>query len=332
MDALMGPGRDEATKGANKEKFKDRSVCKGYLIGFCPFDKGILGGKRSLEVCGKIHSELMREQFESHKEKEAYRKECEMVSLRDCEFVVHACDAHFNTERARIRDDIRRRKPPLPADVNTRLAHMRRESSSLIEKAESLDDDGFKEKEALLLKAQELKQDIEEITKVETQKAIDSYPREEVCEVCATAYVGEEERKLHLTYKVHENYAKVRERVAELKKKKEEYDKVQEEERKKKRKEEWDKEQEKEKGTAKGKNRDRDRSVEKDKDRGRGRDRDRERDRERNGRNKDSGRAAGRDRSESKGGSRGRGRGHGGSRSRSRRRERNRSRSRGRRR
>jgi len=329
LDALMGPGRDEAFRGASKDKFKDKSVCKAFLVGFCPFDKAILGGKRSLQVCGKIHSELMREQFENHPDRDTYRKDCEMACLRDCEFVVQACDAHFNEERARIRDDIRRKKPPLPADVNTRLAHMWRESCALIEKAEWLDDDSFKEKEALLLKSQELKKDIEEITKVETQKAIDSCPREEVCEVCATAYTGDEDRKAHFTYKVHENHVKVREKVEELRKKKEEYDKLEEEHRKPKRRGDWEPVIEHETENKDG--RDKERSFEKDVSRngrqerhqgtdwgGQGRDRHRHRDRERTVRSKHEGRSRGRPRYDSRDDSRTRGRGRGSSRKRSR--------------
>lgn len=327
LDALMGPGRDEAPKGPNKERFKDKAVCKGFLVGFCPFDKTALGGKRTMEVCGKIHSELMKEQFESAPDREAYRKECEIVCLRDCEFAIQCCEAHFNEERARIRDDIRRRKPPLPAEVNTRLAHMWRESSALREKAETLDDDASKEKEAMLAKAAELKTDIEEITKVETQKAIDSYPREEVCEICATAYTGEEDRKIHFTYKVHENYVKVREKAEELRKRKAEYDQIEEEERRQKRKDDGDKVLEKE--GDKMKSRDRDRSMErdgakdgrqdKDRDRGidrggRGRDRGRHRDRERNGRGRDELRGRGRPRSDSRDAGRGCAHGRGDSR------------------
>merc|ERR1712066_422317 len=117
----------------------------------------------------------------------------------------------------------------------------KRESALLTEQAQAMDDDRIREKETLLKKVAELKQDIEEYTKEETKKAINSNPTEEVCDVCGTSYLGKEDYDAHLQYRVHLGYAKVRERIAELQKKKEEREKGKEEEMRKKRKEEWNK-------------------------------------------------------------------------------------------
>lgn len=53
-------------------------------------------------------------------------------------------------------EDVRRKKPPLPIQVNDRLAQMKRESSALVQRAEALDDDKLKEKEALMQQANEV--------------------------------------------------------------------------------------------------------------------------------------------------------------------------------
>mmetsp|Transcript_39479 Transcript_39479/g.85965 ORF Transcript_39479/g.85965 Transcript_39479/m.85965 type:complete len:365 (-) Transcript_39479:79-1173(-) len=175
LDALMGPNRDvvEKDKSKSEAKFKDRSVCKGFLLGFCPYDAACVGGKRKIEICEKIHSEPMRDQFNAHAEKDSLMEKYEELSLRDLQRVVQLCEDHIVKERARIRDDVRRKKPPLPAHINDKLAALKRESSAMIQRAETLDDDQFREKESLITKANEMIKDRDELLEEETKKAGD---------------------------------------------------------------------------------------------------------------------------------------------------------------
>ena len=101
-------------------------------------------------------------------------------AIRECEAHI-ACTLLFEgfvslnkaAERTRIREalsfafrlwltalvnteDVRRKKPPLPIQVNDRLAQMKRESSALVQRAEALEDDQHQEKEALLQQANEV--------------------------------------------------------------------------------------------------------------------------------------------------------------------------------
>lgn len=260
LDALMGPGRDQIEKDKNsaKEKFKDKTVCKGFLIGMCPRDASMLGAKRSFAVCEKIHSEIMRDQLKNHPDCENLTRDYEALSLQDLEFVIRECEGHIATERQRIRTDVRRKKPPLPPAVNDRLSAMKRESSAMIQKAEQMDDDQIREKEALITKANELLKEREEMLESETKKAAESLEPEEVCDICGTAYIGSDGDAAHLKFRIHEAYKMIRDRVAELKPRVEEWDKKRrekkDEELKKKRKEEWDKALEKEKGSGEKKN------------------------------------------------------------------------------
>ncbi|CAE7626717.1 BBX19 [Symbiodinium sp. CCMP2456] len=155
LDALMGPGRDQIEKEGKgvKEKFKDESVCKSFLVGLCPLDASILGGKRKFKVCEKIHSELMKDQLAKHPDAEQLKREYEKTQMRDLDFVIRECEAHIASEKNRIREDVRRKKPPLPIQVNDKLAQMKRESSALIQRAEALDDDKVREKEELIQQA-----------------------------------------------------------------------------------------------------------------------------------------------------------------------------------
>lgn len=310
LDALMGPGRDEKDK--SKVSYKDKSVCKGFLIGFCPYDKSVLGGKRTLEVCKKIHSDVMQAQYLADPKADEYRRDCEYVSLRDLEKVILEREGHIANERGRIREDYARRKKPLPPDVNIKLSAMKREASILIERAEALDDDKIREKEQLVKQSEELKQETEDYQKDEVKKAADMVQLEQLCEVCGTAYATEEDKEKHLAYRVHWGYEKVIARLDELKVKKDEIDKEREAERKEKRKKDWEKAQEKDKeregrgddAKAGEKVRDNSRDGSREKDRGKDRDRSQSRDK---GKDRNRDRSRSRNRAKDQGQDRSRG-------------------------
>merc|ERR1712226_1424068 len=101
------------------------------------------------------------------------------MGMRDLEYAVRECNSHIAAERQRIRTDVRRKKPPLPLTVNDRLSAMKRESSNMIQKAEEMDDDRIREKEALITKANELLKDREIMLEVETKKAVENQVPEE---------------------------------------------------------------------------------------------------------------------------------------------------------
>jgi len=245
LDALMGPGRDETnTKGPKTEKFKDGSVCKSFLLGWCPLDPLVLGGKRRMAPCSKIHSALMKEQFEAHPDVDKLRLEYQVVALRDLEYIVRECDSHIASERNRIRQDTGRKKPPLPAVINDTLSIMKKQSAAMIARAESLDDDQLREKEVLVKKAAEINQDREELLELETKKAIEALKPEEVCEICGTSYMGEDGRAMHNKFKIHEGHEKVRRKLAELRRSTADWESkkrdMKEQEYKQKRKDDWE--------------------------------------------------------------------------------------------
>lgn len=287
LDALMGPGRDTLIKdkGASKEKFKDKSVCKSFLVGLCPCDKEMLGGKRKFQACEKLHSELMKDQFKAHPQTDVYREEYEKLCLQELEYAVRECESHIAAERQRIREDLRRRKPALPGIVNDKLAIMKRESSAMIQRAETLDDDQLREKEALITKAAELMKERDELQALETKNAIEAIIPEEVCEVCGVSYVGRDGDAAHKAFRIHDAYKRIRARIKEMRPKLDEREQKRraqkDEESKKSRKEEWDRLQEnggsKDKDKADEKGRSSGKESSKDGDRSREKDRGKER-------------------------------------------------------
>lgn len=293
LDALMGPGRDvvDKEKRGSKDKFKDRSVCKSYLLGFCPLDKDALGGKRKFQICDKIHSEIMRDQLNGDPEAETFKKEYAVLSLKDFEPLIRDCDAIITHEEKRIRGE-RSQKRPLPGYVLGKLFDMKNESTEMMKKAEGLENE---EKVSLIAQAKELLQEHDVFQEQEQQLAIERAPPEECCQICGTCFIGQEKDEAHQAFKIHEVYKKVRERAAELKAKIEEDRRQQSDEGAKRRRTETG-DAAAEKDSGRDGDRDRDRAAERDRDRPRDRDRDCERDRDRDppGREKERKRSRGR--------------------------------------
>merc|ERR1712222_302832 len=102
------------------------------------------------------------------------------------------CEEHIVNERKRVREDVRRRKPPLPAHINDKLAALKRESAAMIQRAETLDDDQFREKESLINKANEMLKDRDELLEEETKKAVSAQTPEDTCEICGPSYFGKD--------------------------------------------------------------------------------------------------------------------------------------------
>lgn len=219
LDALMGPGRDaqlEKDKAKAKEKFKDSDVCKSFLVGMCPMEPAFLGGKRNFQACEKIHSDIMRQQFEAHPDTKDLRREYETVLLGSLKYAVGECDFRINKEKARMSDDWSRKKPPLPAVIIDKLSKLKRESSSLVKAAEELDDDRFEDKRAMTARADELAKEANELEEVELKKAVETGVFEEVCEVCGTCFTGKTADAAHQQFKIHVAYKQIREKFAEL--------------------------------------------------------------------------------------------------------------------
>jgi len=219
LDALMGPGRDaqlEKDKAKAKEKFKDSDVCKSFLVGMCPMEPAFLGGKRNFQACEKIHSEVMRQQFEAHPDTKDLRREYESALLASLKYAVGECEFRINKEKARMSDDWSRKKPPLPATIIDKLSKLKRESSSLVKAAEEIDDDRFQDKLAMTARANELAKEANDLEEVELKKAVETGVFEEVCEVCGTCFTGKTADAAHQQFKIHTAYKQIREKFAEL--------------------------------------------------------------------------------------------------------------------
>lgn len=228
LDALMGPSRDTTSKPSSDD-WKDRRVCKTFLVAVCPYDKTMLGGRKGVEVCPKIHNEMLRESFNKHADGAAdsrFRFDCEEKAMRDLSEAIAAKDQWAREQASRKNAMLNIR----PGGQNKEIGKMKRQVCELKEKADLIDDTESIANAAL--KAQLLKEyaegleEYEAFVKDEEKKADAAAPRAKTCPVCGTAYEKEDDHKLHLTFtrhtsfvQIHEHYDRLKEKKAELEKK-----------------------------------------------------------------------------------------------------------------
>eukprot|EP00931_Biecheleriopsis_adriatica_P094363 TRINITY_DN68017_c0_g1_i1.p1 TRINITY_DN68017_c0_g1~~TRINITY_DN68017_c0_g1_i1.p1 ORF type:complete len:348 (+),score=72.03 TRINITY_DN68017_c0_g1_i1:110-1153(+) len=218
LDALMGPNRDERERDKEKakEKFKDSTVCKSFLIGLCPMDPTYLGGKRQFKACQKIHSEIMKDQFGVHPDFEKLRLQYEAEAIPGFEKVLNDCTARVAEEKVRIREDWGNRRPPLAADVISKIHAAKRASRLKAEAADALEDSQVQEKNRLMKEADELAKEADAMEEKEMQKAKEEAVPEEVCEICGTSYQGSAGNAAHKKFKVHIAYQEIRDKLGEM--------------------------------------------------------------------------------------------------------------------
>mmetsp|Transcript_35953 Transcript_35953/g.84209 ORF Transcript_35953/g.84209 Transcript_35953/m.84209 type:complete len:428 (-) Transcript_35953:48-1331(-) len=276
LDALMGPNRNqEKTKAGPKGEpdWVDRSVCKNFLVGFCPHDWFGSMAKRQLKPCTKIHSDFMKSQFEEHPDSAKYRVEYEEEFLAYLERIASECDQYIKRERPKCRPR-GGKTVPLPASVQAKVEELEKRYADLIKSAEkSADEDS-----SLALSQAQMKQALAVKEELESKKQgyTSEFPGEDVCDICGVRYpcgAGWEGHDFssHMRGKTHDGYAKIRQKIAELRGKKKEWEKTREEER------DWFKARKR----AQEKEADKERSKEKERERERQREREREKDKER---------------------------------------------------
>eukprot|EP00441_Pelagodinium_beii_P022483 CAMPEP_0197655064 /NCGR_PEP_ID=MMETSP1338-20131121/39228_1 /TAXON_ID=43686 ORGANISM="Pelagodinium beii, Strain RCC1491" /NCGR_SAMPLE_ID=MMETSP1338 /ASSEMBLY_ACC=CAM_ASM_000754 /LENGTH=309 /DNA_ID=CAMNT_0043230635 /DNA_START=71 /DNA_END=998 /DNA_ORIENTATION=- len=223
LDALMGPNRDNAATD-RRDEWKDAKVCKRFLIGFCPYDKSVLGGRRSMEVCSGIHNEMLREAFKDHEDGDPngrFVRQCEEKLIKDLSEAISKKDAYAKEQLAIKGAELKIRR----SGPNKEIGRMKREAMELKEKADALEDADATQKEQLLKQHELALKEYEDYVKEVEKKEEENAPKASSCKVCGTAYATDDEYKAHLERKMHVAYAAVHAKADELKAKEEEREK-----------------------------------------------------------------------------------------------------------
>merc|ERR1712228_841058 len=207
MGALMGPSRDVSAKNRT-EDWKDRTVCKRFLLGLCPYDKAMLGGRGSFEPCQKIHNEILRQSFNASKDGKTdskFRRDCEERVLKDLEELLAEKEQYAKTQLERKKTEAAKHVK-LPDEVNARSSEMKREANKMKDEAAALEDCDARKKEQLLKDMQTLLNDRDAYVKEEERKVHAASEPIKNCEDCGTAYASESEYKNHLGFTRHTSF------------------------------------------------------------------------------------------------------------------------------
>mmetsp|Transcript_6968 Transcript_6968/g.12316 ORF Transcript_6968/g.12316 Transcript_6968/m.12316 type:complete len:412 (-) Transcript_6968:8-1243(-) len=241
LDALMGPQRDVDRKSKKdpSDDWKDASVCKNFLLGFCPYDKAALGGiqKLKLKACTKIHSELIRDRFAQHSDgakDSELRMEYEDALLDDLNAILKARVEFAVREKERMKSDPR--LFTLPRDKQEEVDYLVAQAVKLETRAAEFEKNDYDAKTKSNIKNQEpshrrlqevqhavnLRNDADdyrdkadEIKKAELKKLADRL-KPQTCEVCGTGCLEQDEYDAHVKYRVHEGFQLALDKMDEL--------------------------------------------------------------------------------------------------------------------
>mmetsp|Transcript_25912 Transcript_25912/g.40429 ORF Transcript_25912/g.40429 Transcript_25912/m.40429 type:complete len:321 (-) Transcript_25912:7-969(-) len=236
LDSLMGQTRnislDEAKKTKGKNFMKD-TVCKAYLLGFCPrseLAESKMAGKRHIKGCEKTHSDAMKDEFSAHPDKAKLQAEYEAQLLPVLEVLAREADQWVAREKANVSKNAG--GGPVEVTKNTMTEEEKDQYNQLKEdmnkmmaaaevEAEKGNVDGSKFKVML---ADEIKEKVQELEEKHIQTFEVTARGEDVCEICGTRYealtaTNHARHAAHFTGKVHLGYVKIRDWIAELRKK-----------------------------------------------------------------------------------------------------------------
>uniref|UniRef100_A0A6U2Y012 Luc7-like protein 3 n=1 Tax=Lotharella globosa TaxID=91324 RepID=A0A6U2Y012_9EUKA len=268
LDSLMGAERNAALEDREKyrRKFTDRTVCKHFLCGLCPYQmldqtKSDVGEHKG----GKEHDLRCKQEWESLSPEERKEYGFEYDLLEWLERLVRECDERIAASKRRI-EEKEQEKPPekkLNPEEQEKVLKLTVEMDELVAKAEALGEQGEVDK-AMLVTTQVngIKQQIKDIT-----QPIQLLPNTDrqlvVCEVSGNLLCStdtEDRKARHYAGRHYQGWMKIRAKLEELK------------ETVGPRPPDW-----RPKRDDRGRDADRDRRRDRDRDRERDRDRDRDR-------------------------------------------------------
>mmetsp|Transcript_145307 Transcript_145307/g.253596 ORF Transcript_145307/g.253596 Transcript_145307/m.253596 type:complete len:310 (+) Transcript_145307:145-1074(+) len=300
LDSLMGSHRnaDKKEVAARKgQNFKEDNICKFYLVGFCPqHEELFVSTKRDIGMCGKVHSDAMKEELEAHPDKERYMAEYEKGLVRYLEELVRLADEWVARERRNIANANAQIEESGPNEVaKAEIKRLNGQAAGLIAEAEEAAETGnIEDSKAKLDLADEVKQKA-----AEWENKAKALRTEDVCEICGSRMESGDAQRArfrHLEGKIHLGYKKIRSFLADLNKRKKDREAPVKQCSEEKRKDKGDDAavvRDRSRSRSRGKDRDRrdrrrdgrddkkDRERERDRDRDRDRDRGRDRDRDR---------------------------------------------------
>lgn len=164
-------------------------------------------------TCRKVHSDLLKLEFEGHPDRAQFESEYEKEFLTYLEGLIFEADAWIGREKKNCKAGGKETR--IPPRIREQIEGMQKESDRLMNHAEDLGEqnDLAGSKEAMHA-SERLREEIETIKATHTVVVT----AEEVCMVCGVRCQPGEiaDYQAHLDGKLHEGYTRIREKVREL--------------------------------------------------------------------------------------------------------------------
>lgn len=222
LDKLMGKDRDMPLRERQKSKkhFDDRDVCCFYLLDFCPSDL-FPGMKNEIYECRKRHDVFYKNQFMNNPNKEQYKIKYEEMLEDYLERMISEVDLKIKRGIVRIEGVLAENDKS--KEVLDQISNIDKRIQELAIKAEQLGEEGMiEESEHIMTQIDNLKNHKNEIMQVSEHPLLLKEKNMKICEVCGALQSAQDLEKritTHYEGRTHKGYAKIREMLTDLKKK-----------------------------------------------------------------------------------------------------------------
>lgn len=223
LDHLMGADRDLPLKEKLSKQihFDDPSVCKYYLIGFCPHEL-FRNTKSDLRECQRRHDIQFKMQFDNDPHKEEYQQIYEDGLMDFLETLI--ADVDNKMKRCAERIEAPNPEKDMNKEVIEKITEIDDKIAELVEKAEKFEELGlFDDCEAAMRNIEQLKAQKEEQLTLKEHPLMMKEKQMKICEICGAlqSSVDNEKRlQTHVEGKLHSGYLKIREYLALLRRRK----------------------------------------------------------------------------------------------------------------
>lgn len=224
-DNLLGKDRDLPLnkKQKTRKHFDDRDVCSFFLIDFCPHEL-FQNTKSDLGPCKKRHDNFYRAQFQTNPNREQYRLRYEEILEGFLERLISDVDT-------KIKRAIERIEAPLIENDNKskyifdQVAAIDKLIEEYALEAERLGEQGMIEQSEIVMKnIDQLRDQKNELLSLTGEHPLITKDKQlKICEICgALQSIQDDQKRLQVHYegKLHTGYAKIREVLDQLKRKK----------------------------------------------------------------------------------------------------------------
>ena len=223
LDELMGKDRDLPGKEKLKlqKHFDSSEVCKFYLLDFCPHDL-FPNTKSDLGPCKRRHDQYFRQQFNKDSNREGYQIKYEEMLMDFLEELIAEVDNKMKKSLERIEAPLPETEKP--KDVMDHIRMIDLKIQELIEAAEKFGEVGrIDDSEMVMKQIDRLKEQKNELNMFSEHPLMLKEKQMKVCEVCgAMQSMQDNEKRLqtHIEGKLHTGYAKIREYLEMLRRRK----------------------------------------------------------------------------------------------------------------